>query len=287
MNNQDLNQKPLHENDEFKEIWDLSASYKLKEEEGNDHAWSKFQEAIEPKTNLKVTFSRTKILAYAAVIGLFVLSGIVLFTFNSKSKNLLLVSNNITLAGEMKELKLADGSMITMNGASEISYELTADSRKIKLKGQAHFEVAPNKYAPFIIETEKGTITVLGTGFDVVAYPNKELSVSVNHGKVSVENNKTKVVLTQGMAASTISNELKTVKMDSTTVQWRGKFLSFQNAPIQTVIETIENKYHVNLNPSASTDNKKFTGKFAQSATLKEILDVLTATVGKVESEKN
>ncbi len=287
MNNQELNPNPIHENDDFKEIWDLSASYKLKEEDGNDQAWSKFQAAVEPKAKLKVSFSRTRILAYAAVIGLFVLSGIVLFTFNSNSKNLLLVSNNTTLAGEMKELKLADGTIITMNGASNVSYELKADQRKIKLIGQAHFEVAPNKYAPFIIETEKGTITVLGTGFDVVAYPNKELSVSVNHGKVSVENKTTKVVLTKGMAAKTNLNELTKTQMDSTTVQWRGKFLSFQNAPIQSVVETIENKYQVNLTPSVSVENKRFTGKFTQSASLKEIIDILDATVGKIEVEKN
>ena len=106
----------------------------FKEAEGNDQAWDKFQNAVQPKAKLRVTYSRTRILAYAAVIGLFVLSGIVLFKFNSNSKTLLLVANNTTIAGEMKELKLADGSIITMNGASNVSFELTADQRKIKLK---------------------------------------------------------------------------------------------------------------------------------------------------------
>jgi len=286
MNNENLNQKPRHEDPEFKDIWDLSASYTFKEAENNDQAWQKFQAAVEPKAKMKVTYSRTRILAYAAVIGLFILSGIVLFTFNSNSKTLLTSANNTTIAGEMKELKLADGSVITMNGASNVSYELTADQRKIKLTGQAHFEVAPNKYAPFIIETEKGTITVLGTGFDVVAYPNKELSVSVNHGKVSVENNSAKIILTQGMAASTKGNELSSIAMDSTTVQWRGKFLTFNEANVQTVINTIENKYNVELVSNENLKSKKFTGKFQQNASLKEILDVLNATLGNIEIEK-
>lgn len=286
MNNENLNQKPRYEDPEFKDIWDLSASYTFKEVENNDQAWQKFQTAIEPKAKMKVTYSHTRILAYAAVIGLFILSGIVLFTFNSNSKTLLTSANNTTIAGEMKELKLADGSIITMNGASNVSYELTADQRKIKLTGQAHFEVAPNKYAPFIIETKKGTITVLGTGFDVVAYPNKELSVSVNHGKVSVENNSAKIILTQGMAASTKGNELSSIAMDSTTVQWRGKFLTFNEANVQTVINTIENKYNVELVSNENLKSKKFTGKFQQNASLKEILDVLNATLGNIEIEK-
>lgn len=282
MNNENSNHN-IQDDPEFKEIWDLAGSYKFKEAEGNDKAWEKFQNAVQPKAKLQVTFSRSRILAYAAVIGLFVLSGIVLFKFNSNSKSLLLVSNNVTIAGEMKELKLADGSIITMNGASNVSYELKADQRKIKLKGQAHFEVAPNKYAPFIIETDKGTITVLGTGFDVIAYPNKELSVSVNHGKVSVENTSKKVILTKGMSAKTNGNELTAVAMDSTTVQWRGQFLTFNEANVTSVVETLENKYNVSLKIEENSNQKKFTGKFKQSASLKEILEVLKASVGNVE----
>lgn len=282
MNNENSNHN-IQDDPEFKEIWDLAGSYKFKEAEGNDKAWDKFQNAVQPKAKLTVTYSRTRILAYAAVIGLFVLSGIVLFKFNSNSKTLLLVSNNVTLAGEMKELKLADGSIITMNGSSNVSYELKANERKIKLKGQAHFEVAPNKYAPFIIETDKGTITVLGTGFDVIAYPNKELSVSVNHGKVSVENNSKKVILTKGMSAKTNGNLLAAVAMDSTTVQWRGQFLSFNEANVSSVVETLENKYNASLKVEENSNQKKFTGKFKQSASLKEILEVLNASVGNVE----
>lgn len=282
MNNENSNHN-IQDDPEFKEIWDLAGSYKFKEAEGNDKAWEKFQNAVQPKAKLTVTYSRARILAYAAVIGLFVLSGIVLFKFNSNSKTLLLVSNNVTMAGEMKELKLADGSIITMNGASNVSYELKADQRRIKLKGQAHFEVAPNKYAPFIIETDKGTITVLGTGFDVIAYPNKELSVSVNHGKVSVENNSKKVILTKGMSAKTNGIQLTAVAMDSTTVQWRGQFLTFKEANVSSVVETIENKYNVSLKIEENSNQKKFNGKFKQSASLKEILEVLNASVGNVE----
>lgn len=286
MNNENSNHN-IQDDPEFKEIWDLAGSYKFKEAEGNDKAWEKFQNAVQPKAKLTVTYSRTRILAYAAVIGLFVLSGIVLFKFNSNSKSLLLVSNNVTMAGEMKELKLADGSFITMNGASNVSYELKADQRKIKLKGQAHFEVAPNKYAPFIIETDKGTITVLGTGFDVIAYPNKELSVSVNHGKVSVENNSKKVILTKGMSAKTNGNQLTAIAMDSTTVQWRGQFLTFNEANVTSVVETLENKYNVSLKIEENSSQKKFTGKFKQSASLKEILEVLKVSVGNVSVVNN
>lgn len=287
MNKENSNQNSIQDDPEFKEIWDLSSSYKFKETEGNDEAWAKFQAAVKPKAELKVTFSRTRILAYAAVIGLFILSGVVLFNMNSfSSQNPLTLSNQITKGGETKTLKLPDGSIITMNGSSTVSYELSANERKITLKGQAHFEVAPIKSAPFKVQTDKGLITVLGTGFDVVAYPNKELSVSVNHGKVSVENSSKKIILTRGMAAKTNGSELNVITMDSTTVQWRGNFLTFQEANIQTVVETIENKYSVELSADKKLEDKKFTGKFKQNASINEILEVLNVTIGKIELEK-
>jgi len=85
------------------------------------------------------------------------------------------------------------------------------------------------------------------------------------------------------MSAKTNGVELTNVAMDSTTVKWRGQFLTFNEANIPSVIETIENKYNVSLNNDETLNQKKFTGKLKQSVTLKEILEVLNVSVGKVE----
>jgi type II secretory pathway component GspD/PulD (secretin) len=71
--------------------------------------------------------------------------------------------------------------------------------------------------------------------------------------------------------------------MDSTTVQWRGQFLTFNEANVSSVVETLENKYNVSLKIEENSNQKKFNGKFKQSASLKEILEVLNASVGNVE----
>jgi len=277
MKNEEINKNELHNDPEFKEIWDLSASYTYSEADQNDQAWTKFKAEIQPKAKLKVSYST--LLAYAAVIGLFIMSGIVLFTFNS-NKFSPLVANHITNAGEIKTLKLPDGSVVTMNGASSVSYELTLNARKIKLSGQAHFEVAPNKSAPFSIVTPKGTVTVLGTGFDVVAYPNKEMSVSVNHGKVKVQHNNKQLILTQGMSAITNNSDLNSVVMDSTTVIWRGQFIEFNNANLSKVCTALENKYNVQLDKSnLKSQNLQFTGKFKQNATIDEICNVINTAL--------
>ncbi len=278
MKNEEINKNELHNDPEFKEIWDLSANYTYSESDQNDKAWSKFKAEIQPKAKLKVSYSR--LLAYAAVVSIFILSGIVLFNMNQYSKEHPLAATQNTMAGEMKEFKLPDGSIITMNGASSISYELTANARKITLSGQAHFEVAPNKSAPFSIVTPKGTVTVLGTGFDVVAYPNKEMSVSVNHGKVKVQHNNKEVILTKGMSAITNELDLNQINMDSTSVVWRGQFVEFNNANISTVCSALENKYNVQFdNSNSKNQNLQFTGKFKQNASIDEICSVINTAL--------
>ena len=54
-------------------------------------------------------------------------------------------------------------------------------------QGMAHFEVAKNPNAPFVIRSAQNQVTVLGTGFDVRSYEKMPLQVTVNHGKVRVE----------------------------------------------------------------------------------------------------
>lgn len=280
MNNEENKHINLHEDPEFKEIWDLSSTYTFEEEKNNDIAWAKFKSEIQPKSKLKVSYSH--LLAYAAVITVFILSGVVLYNMNQYSKEHPLVSSEKTLAGELKEFKLPDGSIITLNGASSLSYELTANARKIKLSGQAHFEVAPNKSAPFSIQTEKGTITVLGTGFDVISYPNKELSVSVNHGKVKVQHEKNEIILTKGMSVITNHAELNQVSMDSTSVIWKGNFIEFNNAQLAQVCTSLENKYNIQFKLDGNTNSllgKKFTGKFKQNTNVKEICNVINTAL--------
>jgi len=167
-----------------------------------------------------------------------------------------------------------------MNGASSVSYELTANARKIKLSGQAHFEVAPNKTAPFSIITPKGTVTVLGTGFDVVTYPDKEMSVSVNHGKVKVQHNTKEIILTKGMSAITNNLDLNSVEMDSTSVVWRGEFIEFNNANLPKVCISLENKYNIQLDyHNFKSQNLQFTGKFKQNASIDEICNVINTAL--------
>jgi len=275
---------------ELKEIWDLAGKYQLSEVKNNDESWENFQRKVEQnKPKLKVSYSR--LMAYAAAIGLFILSSVIIYNFNSYNNSHPLVAKNIsTGSGQLKKITLPDGSLVTLNGNSSISYELKEKSRTIQLTGMAHFEVAPNKEAPFSVVTQKGTVTVLGTGFDVSAYSAGKLQVIVNHGKVKVENqNKDhNAILTKGMMVESDGNVLNVNSNYSSHLDWMGDYLILHDASLNEVITALEAKYGTKISVESNSDlDKKFTGKFKQNQTLESVSQVLEVALNiKLSKEK-
>ena len=74
-----------------------------------------------------------------------------------------------------------------MNADSHINFPVQfGDTREVTLEGEAMFEVTHDEARPFIIKTHDHTIYVLGTTFNISAYPDEELSVTLIEGKLKV-----------------------------------------------------------------------------------------------------
>ena len=86
------------------------------------------------------------------------------------------------------KIKLPDGTKVWLNAASEISYpEKFSTVRKVKLKGEAYFEVVEDKESPFVVQTHLSRVKVLGTSFNIKAYgDDKENFISLLTGKVTI-----------------------------------------------------------------------------------------------------
>lgn len=90
--------------------------------------------------------------------------------------------------GQKSIVTLPDGTRIFLNGGSSISYPevFAPEKREVNLSGEAFFEVAPNPQQPFIVAAGGVITEVLGTSFNVQAFPDKRVSVTVASGKVRV-----------------------------------------------------------------------------------------------------
>ena len=191
--------------------------------------------------------------------------------------------------GERLTIKLIDGTTVRLNSGSTLSFPkvFPAGKRELKLIGEAFFEVAPDKNAPFIIHTGDVTTQVLGTTFGIEAYPESgEVRVAVVEGKVKV-NSKPK--------ATKASNEVFLVKDEMATfdksaqkinvsefdskrqLAWKDGVLYFEKSDFEHVIKKLENWYGVKIQISGSVklDSEwRFSGKFNHQS-LDYILNVV------------
>lgn len=291
-------------NPEFKEIWDMAGNYKFASEDSNNAAWEKFSQAHVAKQSLQAKKSATFILfknsrslfRAAAAITLLAIGGWA-FWINKQSNAILDSGAIATLNQQIKQITLNDGSTITLNANSGVKFTITKNSRNIELQGMAHFEVAKNPNAPFVISSGQNRITVLGTGFDVRSYNKGPLQVTVNHGKVRVEklanNSKTMLestILTQGMRAT--ENQAPENKQENyftvdsninlSAVSWSKGSLMFDNAPLKDVIAAVQERYNVQIEVIGNapkglrnSNNPTLTAQFNQNEGIESVCEII------------
>lgn len=158
--------------------------------------------------------------------------------------------------GEHAKIKLSDGTQIWLNAGSVLKYpkEFKGDTREVYLSGEAFFEVAKDKKHPFIIHTNKMDTKVLGTSFNVQAYPDQTTQeVSVATGRVNVKSTVTEenVYVTPGQKVVFKSQDNKLQAFKDVPVNaislWRKNIMVFEETPLPEVVATINRNYNVSI----------------------------------------
>ncbi len=152
----------------------------------------------------------------------------------------------ITGNGSHKEYQLPDGSKVTLNADSKISWsgKKFTNDRHINLDGEAFFDVT--KGSAFTISTGTGKIKVLGTSFNVYARDNS-FKVSCFTGKIMVSAGGKTVTITPGESAELSGSDLNYYpdeNLDKTTGWINGEFY-YENTSLKIVFEEIERQFNV------------------------------------------
>lgn len=194
-----------------------------------------------------------------------------------------------TQRGAKKEITLQDGTTVFLNSGSSVavSSEFGQTKREIKLTGEAFFEVHHDAKRPFIIHTGKLLTTVLGTSFNIKAYPEDEqLKVSVATGKVSVQRSGALQPYTkslthnQALVYNSVKNShlITTVNTDSIS-SWRSNHLVFDNASYEEIARTLGRWYNLDVQLAAHSSTKKYTLSFYNEP-IDKVLNVLSSLTG-------
>ncbi|MDO6744762.1 FecR family protein [Tenacibaculum soleae] len=203
------------------------------------------------KTKTNFGFNK-KLLAIAASIALI----FSVFYFNFKRTNI------ATGYGEHLTIKLPDNSEVILNSKSAISYNKKKwnTNRVLKLEGEAFFKV--KKGSTFVVKSKEGTVTVLGTQFNVLENENF-LEVECYEGKVKVEANDEVVILTKGKKFTKFKKKgtvKNTIKKEQPS--WTEKESIFESVPLKVVLKSLENQYNIKFKDKLIDVNKLFTGSF-------------------------
>lgn len=163
--------------------------------------------------------------------------------------------------GETLEISLPNGSIVTLNDGSSLQYNKNQwqQQRQVDLQGEAYFDVT--KGPEFSIQTRQGTVTVLGTQFNVRSRE-EIFQVDCYSGRVQVARDNQNAILT---AAQTASWQNSTLVTDSLTLDrpaWQSGLAQFSNASLKSVFAEFERQYDVSIIGESVDLSSSFTGAF-------------------------
>ena len=182
-----------------------------------------------------------------------------------------------TSFGEKKQITLPDGTLLVLNSCSQVRYpdRFTDNVRLVELKGEGFFRVARNETLPFIVKTGHFDVRVLGTHFDVKAYPTDEIvSVSVESGKVQVDLPEAmmRVGAKEQVLINTLSGEYSKRKEERPVAVWIKGGLRFNSTPIRDVAKELERVYNCRITFAA---DREFTNLISGEHDNKSLESVL------------
>jgi len=182
-------------------------------------------------------------------------------------------------------IRLPDGSTALLNEGSELSYAWGEKGREVQRKGEAYFDIKHDPLRPFSVRTGRIVTKVLGTAFNVKAYPvDKEVRVTVSRGKVSVgDEGKTFGVITpnQELAVNTETNDVsRTDKNAKTTLEWTSSILVLDDVDMARAAEIIGERYKVKIVfADEAVKSCGVSAKFLNDEKITDVLDMISAAV--------
>ena len=252
-------------------IWDISAKTKIPDIPDKKNTWNNLKNLMED-SKTRINLSSTHLMKniwsnlnfkynYAIILTLTII--LALPSFYKSYQNNTFKTN----PGENLSFILPDNSKVTLNSASTITYKKNFDvgHRTLHLEGEAYFEVK-KLTSSFIVSTQHGDVTVLGTTFNVKSR-NDEFEVGVNTGEVKVSNKKSFLRLSAQQCIMNKSNfntkDIINIAYDKYP-GWINQELHCNKTNLESVCKEIERIHNIKI---------KFSDERIKKVTITGIID--------------
>lgn len=201
----------------------------------------------------------------------------------------------VTEKGQRSQFTLSDGTRVWLNSDSrlEIPAKFTSDLREVHLQGEAYFSVESNPNKPFVIRAGKTVTRVLGTEFNLQAYPDDTVQIVVREGKVAFGSNQRQQAsaeLTGNQMATLADKSFSVNEVDSVSrfTGWTRGELIFRDTPLKKGLKKLERWYDIEIELSDSAlASRTITGIYKEES-MTEVLNIIALSVGmRYEKNKN
>lgn len=231
-----------------------------------DRIWDKIENATTEKGKIRPFRSIFLYAASAAAVLIFLIIGLLPQVETFKTEN-----------GEITNVMLPDYSEVTLNAGSKIVYSGNRFNtrRKVQLTGEAYFKVS--KGNTFSVITNEGTITVLGTTFNVRSR-DKKLSVFCYSGKVKVSDHFKSVYLSKGKKTAKLPGEILQDAQPTDLnddLKWPNGSFYFQNASLKEVLAELSRQYNVLIRLPESEEKRVITTSFDNKNITSALINIL------------
>lgn len=285
----------VQENEEHREVFrEMESTWKVGVAEDDyepdvEQGWSRFKNAIAEAPSKAETTAKVRKLGWPRITrwaaSLLVLIAAGVWLWQSQAKDDLVAVN--TASGETRTLYLPDSSRVILNENSIITYQQDfSQERKVRLSGEAFFEVLQTNGKRFTVTTEQSKVEVLGTSFNVKDDAQTAASVHVVTGLVAFTpiEEENYIYLKAGEYATlddpAQKEPIEVQEYASNSFEtWRTNELKFNSISMQKLITDLNQYFDVNITV-ANQDilQCRFTGNFSDPQ-LSEILEVLQVSM--------
>ena len=270
--------------DSLREAWE-SAEASSSDARRWDELKVRIDQRLFPSHRVVPLYWKVLRIAAAVLLPLFMIATVYLYQENTVLSQKDFVAT--TGKGEQVTISLPDGTQVTLNAESRLSYNLSnfnSDERRVAFDGEGYFRVAKNPSSPFSITAKGLKVSVLGTTFNLRARSaDATAELSLEEGSVRFQSLKTGqgVILSPNQKAildqihGTVTVEESSYTTDASA--WRRGELVFRNVPFAEVLEEIEEIYHVSIaieTKGLNYQDDLFTGVLSRT-NINEVLEVI------------
>ena len=270
--------------DSLREAWE-SAEVSSSDADRLDELKVRIDQQLFPSHRVVPLYWKVLRIAAAVLLPLFMIATVYLYQENTVLSQKDFVAT--TGKGEQVTISLPNGTQVTLNAESRLSYNLSnfnSDERRVVFDGEGYFRVAKNPSSPFSISAKGLKVSVLGTTFNLRARSaDATAELSLEEGSVRFQSLKTGqgVILSPNQTAildqihGTVTVEESSYTKDASA--WRRGELAFRNVPFAEVLKELEEAYHVSIaieTEEIDYQDDLFTGVLSRT-NINEALEVI------------